>query len=67
MSIMDLLESLTKWSELQMTEVDVSDVYVRLGNNFNAVVNAFAAHNIDMPLVSILPISSSPQPEPYHH
>ena len=50
-----------------MTEVDVSDVYVRLGNNFNAVVAAFAAHNIDMELVPLLPISAFPQPEPCHH
>ena len=31
-----------------MTDMDVSDVYVRLGNDFNAAVAAFAAYNIDM-------------------
>ena len=47
-SIKGLLESLTKWSEQQMTDMDVSDVYVQLGNDFNAAVAAFAAYNIDM-------------------
>lgn len=31
-----------------MDEIQVSDVYVRLGNDFNAAVAAFAAFNIDM-------------------
>lgn len=31
-----------------MNEFQVSDVYVRLGNDFNAAVAAFAAFNIDM-------------------
>lgn len=47
-SIKALLEALTQWSELKTTEGDVSDVYVRLGNDFNAAVAAFAAFNIDM-------------------
>ncbi|KZV62995.1 AIP3-domain-containing protein [Peniophora sp. CONT] len=47
-SIKQLLESLTKWSQQQMSEDDVSDVYVRLGNDFNAAVAAFASYNIDM-------------------
>lgn len=50
-SIKSLLESLTHWSELKLTENDVSDVYVRLGNDFNAAVSAFAAFNIDMSCV----------------
>ena len=37
-----------KAKELQKTEQDVSDVYVRLGNDFNAAVAAFASFNIDM-------------------
>ena len=28
--------------------MDVSDAYVRLGNDFNAAVAAFAAYNIEM-------------------
>ncbi|KAH7906093.1 hypothetical protein BJ138DRAFT_1163475 [Hygrophoropsis aurantiaca] len=47
-AIKQLLESLTLWSTVQMTETQVSDVYVRLVNDFNAAVAAFAAFNIDM-------------------
>ncbi|KAF9219780.1 AIP3-domain-containing protein [Gyrodon lividus] len=47
-AIKQLLESLTQWSNLQMTEAQISDVYVRLGNDFNAAVAAFAVFNIDM-------------------
>ncbi|KAK7687293.1 hypothetical protein QCA50_009798 [Cerrena zonata] len=47
-SIKQLLESLTQWSKGLATESQVSDVYVRLGNDFNAAVAAFAAFNIDM-------------------
>lgn len=47
-AIKQLLESLTQWSKQQISETQVSDVYVRLGNDFNAAVAAFAAFNIDM-------------------
>ncbi|KAI6042045.1 actin interacting protein 3-domain-containing protein [Pisolithus marmoratus] len=47
-AIKQLLESLTLWSNLQMSEAQISDVYVRLGNDFNAAVAAFASFNIDM-------------------
>ncbi|EGN95032.1 hypothetical protein SERLA73DRAFT_170917 [Serpula lacrymans var. lacrymans S7.3] len=47
-AIKQLLESLTLWSTLKMSEDQVSDVYVRLGNDFNAAVAAFGAFNIDM-------------------
>ncbi|KAF9812975.1 hypothetical protein IEO21_05860 [Rhodonia placenta] len=47
-SIKQLLESLTKWSRQEVTENDISDVYVRLGNDFNAAVAAFAQFNIQM-------------------
>lgn len=47
-SIKALLETLTLWATMKKTEQDVSDVYVRLGNDFNAAVAAFAAYNIDM-------------------
>ncbi|KAG1899495.1 actin interacting protein 3-domain-containing protein [Suillus fuscotomentosus] len=47
-AIKQLLESLTQWSTGKMDEIQVSDVYVRLGNDFNAAVAAFAAFNIDM-------------------
>ncbi|KAK0434627.1 bud site selection protein 6 [Armillaria borealis] len=48
MSIKMLLEALTQWSLMQVDETHVSDVYVQLGNDFNAAVAAFAAFNIDM-------------------
>ncbi|KAJ3789785.1 actin interacting protein 3-domain-containing protein [Lentinula aff. detonsa] len=47
-SIKQLLESLTQWSIQKVDEAHVSDVYVRLGNDFNAAVAAFGAFNIDM-------------------
>ncbi|KAF7356640.1 AIP3 domain-containing protein [Mycena venus] len=47
-AIKQLLEALTQWSLLKIDETNVSDVYVRLGNDFNAAVAAFAAFNIDM-------------------
>ncbi|KAF5332915.1 hypothetical protein D9757_015244, partial [Collybiopsis confluens] len=47
-SIKQLLEGLTKWSKIECDENHVSDVYVRLGNDFNAAVAAFGAFNIDM-------------------
>lgn len=31
-----------------MSEAEVSDVYVRLGNDFNAAVAAFRSFNIDL-------------------
>lgn len=47
-AIKQLLEALTLWSQLKIDETQVSDVYVRLGNDFNAAVAAFAAFGIDM-------------------
>ncbi|KAF9525165.1 actin interacting protein 3-domain-containing protein [Crepidotus variabilis] len=47
-SIKQLLESLTQWSELKVSEEGVSDVYVNFGNDFNAAVHAFSQFNIDM-------------------
>lgn len=53
-SIKQLLEALTLWSQLRMDEEGVSNVYVRLGNDFNAAVSAFAVYNIDMQCVCFL-------------
>lgn len=76
-AIKQLLESLTMWSNLQLTEAQISDVYVRLGNDFNAAVAAFAAFDIDMrcaPLFmhisscnmpSLSPETSCPSPKTY--
>lgn len=49
-----LLEALTKWSLGQRTESQVSDIYVRLGNDFNVANIAFGSYGIDMSdLVSV--------------
>ena len=50
-SIKQLLEALTLWSQLRMDEEGVSNVYVQLGNDFNEAVAAFSAFNIDMTYV----------------
>ncbi|KAL5615202.1 hypothetical protein BROUX41_005259 [Berkeleyomyces rouxiae] len=42
-----LLETLTKWSRNQATDSQVSDVYVRLGYEFNMACRAFNAINVD--------------------
>lgn len=51
-AIKQLLEALTRWSTAEIDEGQVSDVYVRLGNDFNAAVAAFSAFNIDMAYVA---------------
>ncbi|KAF7719306.1 Uncharacterized protein PECH_006412 [Penicillium ucsense] len=42
-----LLETLTQWSRKQATETDVSDVYVRLGYEFNLACRAFNAIGVE--------------------
>lgn len=42
-----LLETLTQWSRGQATDTQVSDVYVRLGYEFNMASRAFSAINVD--------------------
>lgn len=42
-----LLETLTQWSRKQATENGVSDVYVRLGYEFNLACRAFNAIGVD--------------------
>ncbi|CAM1509325.1 Fc.00g030640.m01.CDS01 [Cosmosporella sp. VM-42] len=42
-----LLETLTQWSRGQATDAQVSDVYVRLGYEFNMACRAFTAINVD--------------------
>ena len=46
-----LLEGLTDWSQGKINEEQVSDIYVRLGNCFNAAVAAFAREGISMKYV----------------
>lgn len=43
-----LLESLTQWCRGTRSETDVSDVYVRLGNDFKVAISAFSSYGIDM-------------------
>lgn len=47
-AIKQLLESFQLWSTGAMSDVDVSNVYVQLGNEFNSAVAAFNAYHIDM-------------------
>ncbi|KAI1783551.1 AIP3-domain-containing protein, partial [Ganoderma leucocontextum] len=54
-SIKALLESLTQWSKATVDEAQVSNVYVRLGNDFNAAVAAFGAFGIDMSELASVP------------
>ncbi|KAL2000490.1 hypothetical protein VTN02DRAFT_3000 [Thermoascus thermophilus] len=42
-----LLETLTQWSRKQASENEVSDVYVRLGYEFNLACRAFSAIGVD--------------------
>ncbi|POS87877.1 hypothetical protein EPUL_000575, partial [Erysiphe pulchra] len=42
-----LVETLKKWSQLQATNVQVSDIYVRIGNEFNLACRVFTAIDID--------------------
>ncbi|KAL2817863.1 actin interacting protein 3-domain-containing protein [Aspergillus granulosus] len=42
-----LLETLTQWSRRQVSESEVSDVYVRLGYEFNLACRAFNAIGVD--------------------
>ncbi|TFK51972.1 hypothetical protein OE88DRAFT_1658715 [Heliocybe sulcata] len=50
-----LQEVLRQWSVAQVSETQVSDVYVQLGNEFNIMVTAFARYNIDMSDVYAVP------------
>ena len=43
-----LLETLTQWSRGQASDTQVSDVYVRLGYEFNMACRAFTAINVDV-------------------
>ncbi|PWN22929.1 AIP3-domain-containing protein [Microstroma glucosiphilum] len=50
-----LLEALTQWSIGQRSETDVSDVYVRLGNDFHSARVAFHSYGIDMSVLASVP------------
>lgn len=48
LSMKRLQELLKQWSLSQATETQVSDAYVRMGNDFSTTVRAFAYHQIDL-------------------
>lgn len=48
-----LEESLRLWSALQLSEMEVSDVFVAVGNHFHEMLAAFSLYNIDMRYVSL--------------
>jgi len=56
-----LIESLTAWSRKQASETDVSDVYVRLGNEFNIARTCFERAGIEMRLPSNLNLTFRPR------
>ncbi|KIY63178.1 hypothetical protein CYLTODRAFT_426321 [Cylindrobasidium torrendii FP15055 ss-10] len=47
-STKDLQDTLHRWSRGQADEGEVSDIYVRIGTQFNATVQAFAVCGIDL-------------------
>lgn len=49
-----LLEGLTNWSKRRMTDKEVSDIYVKLGNELNTVVHIFRQSGIDMRLENFI-------------
>ncbi|KAF7307913.1 Bud site selection protein 6 [Mycena kentingensis (nom. inval.)] len=48
LSTKQLPDALAQWARGELTEEDVSDVYVRVGSDFNATVQAFAVHRVDL-------------------
>lgn len=47
-STKNLLENLTSWSQDRTSDDQISDIYVKLGNDFNAACATFARENISM-------------------
>ncbi|KAL5537084.1 hypothetical protein ACEPAF_907 [Sanghuangporus sanghuang] len=43
-----LEEALRQWGALEISEIEVSDVFVTVGNCYNEMIAAFQVHNIDM-------------------
>ncbi|KAJ6625957.1 hypothetical protein B0H10DRAFT_1999640 [Mycena sp. CBHHK59/15] len=50
-----LQKTLTEWSLGQVSETQVSDVYVQIGTDFNTTIQAFAYHRIDMSDIHSVP------------
>jgi hypothetical protein len=51
LSTKKLHEVLERWSTARASDGDVSDVYVQIGHDFNAVIAAFAHYSIDLTYV----------------
>lgn len=50
-----LLESLTHWARKDATDKEVSDAYVRLGNDFRAATRAFSNAGVDISDIGDIP------------
>ncbi|KAJ7042988.1 hypothetical protein C8F04DRAFT_1075630 [Mycena alexandri] len=55
LSTKDLTKTLTQWSVGQVSETQVSDVYVQIGTDFNAAIQAFANWRIDLSDIHSVP------------
>ncbi|KAJ7123758.1 hypothetical protein C8R44DRAFT_831299 [Mycena epipterygia] len=55
LSTKQLQKSLSQWSLGQVSETQVSDVYVKIGQDFNNTIQAFAYHRIDLSDIHSVP------------
>ncbi|KAJ7459491.1 hypothetical protein B0H11DRAFT_2242566 [Mycena galericulata] len=55
LSTKQLQKCLTQWSRGEASETQVSDVYVQIGTDFNAAIQAFAYHRIDLSDIHSVP------------
>ncbi|KAJ7270617.1 hypothetical protein B0H12DRAFT_1093117 [Mycena haematopus] len=55
LSTKQLQKILTQWSLGQVSETQVSDVYVQVGTDFNAAIQAFAYHRIEINEIHSVP------------
>ncbi|KAJ7224673.1 hypothetical protein GGX14DRAFT_387344 [Mycena pura] len=55
LSTRDMPGILAQWARGAVSEADVSDVYVQIGTDFNAAVQAFAYHRIDLSDIHSVP------------
>jgi len=55
LSTKQLQKILTQWSLGQVSETQVSDVYVQIGTDFNAAIQAFAYHRIELSEIHSVP------------
>ncbi|KAJ7658487.1 hypothetical protein B0H17DRAFT_1096855 [Mycena rosella] len=55
LSTKQLQKSLSQWSVGQVSETQVSDVYVQIGTDFNNTIQAFAYHHIDLSDIHCVP------------